>query len=293
MKPFMLIFLALFVVVPVSAYSAQYGSIDELVAAFSDETCKGCHGKIYEQWKSTPHANSVNLALGGLGSFQTSGVKQWWKREVTKRDLMKCLDCHAPVMRFATEELAQKVGAMVLAAQETKDKREKDSIQKELARLNVGCVSCHNLKATTVAIGLRGEPEKDAVYGPRGKQSPAHKTVQSSEIETALFCMQCHGIHVAPDGEDIWCNTISGSYQDGYVARGGSRTCQDCHMKDRDLGHRILGGRDLELVKEGIGFNVEVSRYLHLPGKGEEKWTPSAIVSVGLENRAGHRIPDG
>lgn len=293
MKRLIFTLAAVWVALPVLSFSAPYGSIDELVSAYNDEKCRGCHVEEYEQWKATPHANSVNLALGGMKNFQESGIKQWWKREVTKQDLMKCMDCHAPVLRFATEELVRKVGHMVVTAVETGDERERESLRKELARLNVGCLSCHNLKATSVAPGLRGEPEKGAVYGPGGKEPPAHKTIRSAELTTALFCMQCHGIHTAPDGEEIWCNTLSGSYQHGYVSRGGSRTCQDCHMKDGDRGHRIFGGRDLERVKEGIGFDVEVSKYLHLPGKGEEKWTPSAIVSVALENRAGHRIPDG
>jgi hypothetical protein len=64
-------------------------------------------------------------------------------------------------------------------------------------------------------------------------------------------------------------------------------------MRQKGRGHRMMGGRDLALVKEGIGFNLEVSQYMHLPGKGEDRWTPSAIVNVELENRAGHRIPDG
>ncbi len=157
----------------------------------------------------------------------------------------------------------------------------------------MGCLSCHNLKATSIAPGRLGDPEEGAVYGVHGESSPAHKTIKSAELKTASFCMQCHGTYTAPDGEMIWCNTLNGSYQDAYVSMGGSRTCQDCHMKEKGRGHRMLGGRDLELVREGIGFNVEVSKYQHLPGKGEERWTPSAVVGVELENRAGHRIPDG
>jgi hypothetical protein len=287
-----LIFMA-FLLIPALGFSAEYSTVDELVAAYSDETCRKCHAKIYDEWKATPHADSVNLSLGGLRNFAVLGVREWWGRKVTKEEVMKCLDCHAPVVKFATRDLAVKIADMIVTAKETKDKSKKAALTAELSRLNVGCLACHNLKATTVAIGRLGEPEKGAVYGIRGTGSEAHKTIKSAELKTAVFCMQCHGNYTAPDGEVIKCNTINGSYQDAYLARGGSRTCQDCHIKAKGRGHRMLGGRDLALVKEGIGFTAEISRYLHLPGKGEKLWTPSAIVAVALENRAGHRIPDG
>jgi hypothetical protein len=286
------VFLAL-LIIPCVALTEEFNTIEELSNAFSDDKCGTCHLRVYEEWLATPHADSMNLSLGGMRNFLVFGVKGWWGREITKDEVMKCLDCHAPLMHFAAEGLALKVADMIVAAKETKDEKKRESIKKELARLNVGCVSCHNIKATAIAPGRLGEPEKGAVYGIEGKPSPAHKTIKSAELGTALYCMQCHGNYTAPDGEVIKCNTLNGSYQDGYVARGGSRTCQDCHMRAKNRGHGMLGGRDLELVREGIGFTVEVSQYLHLPGKGEKLWTPSALVNVELENRAGHRIPDG
>lgn len=293
MRRLIVVLAAVLVMIPLVASAKQYNTIDELVGAYSDEKCKTCHSGQYDEWKATPHADSVNLSLGGMRNFLVLGVRDWWKRDVTKADVMKCLDCHAPVMKFASEELAVKVAEMVVTAQEAKNDKEAEAAKKELAKLHVGCVSCHNLKATTVALGRLGEPVKDAVYGLQGKESPAHKTIKSAELGTALFCMQCHGFYVAPDSETIGCNTLSGSYQDAYISRGGSKTCQDCHIKEKGRGHKMLGGRDLELVKEGIGFNAGFLRYSHLPGKGETRWTPSAIVNVELENRAGHRIPDG
>jgi hypothetical protein len=293
MKRLVLVFAFAFITLPLAVYADEYGTIDGLVGAYNDELCRECHKEVYEEWKGSPHSDSVNMALGGLRNFLALGVKDWYKREVTKGEVMRCLDCHAPVMRYATEELALKVAGMVVAAKETSDEKEREAVQRELGKLNVGCLGCHNIKATAIAIAHRGEPEKGAVYGVRGGQISAHRTVRSDELGTALFCMQCHGNYASPDGEVIKCNTLNGSYQDGYVSRGGSRTCQDCHMRAEKRGHRMLGGRDLALVREGIGFNVEVSPYLHLPGKGEKLWTPSAVVSVELENRAGHRIPDG
>ncbi len=107
--------------------------------------------------------------------------------------------------------------------------------------------------------------------------------------------MQCHGVYKAPDGETIQCNTLSGSYQNSYISMGGSKTCQECHMKK---GHLFPGGHDLDTVKEGLGFDVQFAQYQHLPGKikgvkDAKKWVPSVVVTAFVENKTGHRVPDG
>lgn len=278
---------------PLSAFAERFDTVEALAGEYGSEGCKECHPAIYEQWKATPHADSVGIVVGSLRNYIVHGVRGWWGREVTKAELLKCLDCHAPAMNLASEELAGKIADMIVKAAEAKDAGEAAAAREELSRLNVGCLGCHNIKATTVALGRLGPPEKGTVYGPGGKASPAHKSVRLAGIGTAVFCMQCHGDYDAPDGTVINCNTINGSYLDAYLARGGTKTCQDCHMRAGGRGHRIMGGRDLAMVKEAIGFSLDVRGYQHIPGKGEERWTPSAVVSVELENRAGHRIPDG
>lgn len=279
---------------PLTAFAMkEANTIDELISMYSSESCKTCHAQIYEQWSKSMHANPINSSLGGMRNYFEIGVKKEWNRKITKNEVMKCLDCHAPVTNYASEKLAVEIAGMIVKANDTKDEKEKAALKKELAKLTVDCIACHNLKATEPAIGLRGEPEKGAVYGIHGKQSPGHKTIKSAELNTSLFCMQCHGTYKAPDGEIIQCNTLSGSYQENYIARGGYETCQDCHMRAKGRGHAFPGGTNLDIVKEGIGFKAEITGYRHLPGKGEKKWKPSALVNVELQNNAGHRIPDG
>ena len=63
-------------------------------------------------------------------------------------------------------------------------------------------------------------------------------------------------------------------------------------------GHLFPGGHDLETVKEGLGFQVEIAPYRHLPGKvpnvkDDKKWVPSVVVTAFVENKTGHRVPDG
>ncbi|GAB4334933.1 MAG: multiheme c-type cytochrome ExtKL [Desulfobulbaceae bacterium] len=278
-----------------SAYGKEAKSIDELVSMFDSSKCGECHEEIYRQWQDSWHSKAIVSSLKGMRNFISVGLAQEWNTALTKNQVLKCLDCHAPVVNYASEELAVKIGQMIVTAFDKKDTPEGEQARKELARLNVGCLACHNIKATAVARGLRGAPEENAVYGPTGAESDGHKTIETVDITRSVFCMQCHGIYKAADGETIQCNTLSGSYQNTYVNLGGSETCQDCHMKK---GHLFPGGHDLETVKEGLGFDVEISPYRHLPGqvpdvKDKKKWVPSVVVTAFVENLTGHRVPDG
>ena len=278
------------------AMAEEADTIDELVSMFDESACMDCHDEIHEQWSQSWHAQSVVSSLGSIHNFIEIGIKKEWETEVTKTHLLKCLDCHAPVINYASEKLAVEIADMIVTATKEKGKPAGDAAKKELAKLNVGCLSCHNLKALTVAPGWNGPREEGVIYGPHGEDAgDAHDTVQSIDMTRSAFCMQCHGIYTAADGETIQCNTLSGSYQNAYVAKGGSKTCQECHLAK---GHYFPGGRDLETVKQGLGFDVQINPYRHLPGqikgvKDEKKWVPSAIVTVFIENKAGHRIPDG
>ncbi len=279
-----------------SATAREAETIDELVAMFDDSKCAECHAEIYQEWKASWHAQAVTSSLKGMRNFIAVGLAKEWKTKLNKAEVLKCLDCHAPAVNFASEKLATEIGGLIVTAFDKKDSAEGKKARKELAKLNVGCLSCHNIKATTVARGLNGPAKKGVIYGPGGADAgDAHPTMETVDMTRSAFCMQCHGRYNAPDGETIQCNTLSGSYQNAYLSRGGSKSCQDCHMKK---GHLFPGGHDLETVKEGLGFNVEITPYQHLPGKikgvkDPKKWVPSVVVTAFVENKTGHRVPDG
>jgi cytochrome c553 len=278
---------ALFLTAPVTA-TAEYKTVDELARAYSVETCKSCHGKVHEEWQTSYHAQSIVHSLGGMRNFVVVGLGQEWKKPVTREHLMRCMACHAPQLKDASEALAKEVGDLIVAAVDEKDEGKKAAARKELAKLNVNCVVCHNMKIA-VEKNLRGAPAPDVYYGPTGKTTPAHKTEKSPAITSAIFCGQCHGILGAPDGDWVVCNTLYGSYQDGYRGNGGTETCQDCHMKAKNRGHRFPGAYEADIVKDGIGLDIQATGVKLTPGK----WIPTAVVNIGLRNQAGHRIPDG
>ena len=284
-----------FLLVPTVTIAKEANTIDELVAMYDDSKCAKCHEDIYKQWQESWHSKAIVSSLGGMRNFIAIGIAKEWNSKLTKAQVLKCLDCHAPAVNFASEKLAVKIGNLIVTAKDKAGKKAGDKAKAELAKLSVGCLSCHNIKATAIARGLRGDPVKGTIYGPHGNDSDGHRTMENIEMTRSAFCMQCHGKYFAADGEMIQCNTLSGSYQNTYVSLGGSETCQDCHMKK---GHLFPGGHDLATVKEGLNLDVQVNQYRHLPGKipgvkNKKAWVPSAVVTAFVENRSGHRIPDG
>lgn len=287
MKYFRFVLIVLFVALPLAA-SAEYKTIDEVANAYSDESCKACHEKAYNEWKTSYHSQSVVHSLGGIRNFIVVGLGKEWNKPVNREHMMRCMDCHAPQLKDASESLIKEISQLIVTAVDEKDDAKKAAAKKELAKLNVNCIICHNTKVS-IEKNLRGTSQKDVYYGPSGKPSPAHKTEKSNAIASSLFCGQCHGQYSPPDGDTVGCNTLYGSYQDAYRANGGTETCQDCHMKKANRGHTFPGAYQADIVKEGIGLDAQITGIRLHPGK----WIPTAVVNVGLANKAGHRIPDG
>lgn len=267
---------------------AEYKTLDDLTEAYSDETCKACHAKIYEEWQSSYHSHSVISSLGITRDFIVEGLRKEWNKPVNRENLMRCMACHAPQLKDASESLIKEVAQLIVTAVEGRDEAEKAKAQKALSKLNVNCVICHNTKVA-VEKNLKGEPKKGVYYGPSGKPSPVHGTEKSTAMKSSLFCGQCHMVYTPPDGEIVFCTSLYESYQDAYRGRGGAETCQDCHMNSKNRGHRIPGRHEADMVRDGIGIDVEAVGVKIHPGK----WIPTAVVNISLINHAGHRIPDG
>jgi cytochrome c553 len=210
----MLLILVLFLlIVPIGAL-AEHKTIEEIAEAYAVGTCRGCHGKIHSEWLASAHAHSVANSIGILRDFIEWRLKRG--KEVDKRQLMRCMGCHAPHLENASESLVQEVIRLVLTAADGKDEAKREEAKRSLDRLNINCIVCHN----TVAI-----LEKD-LKGSRGR-----KSIMVSEdllltwnrkvlFWIIPFCGQCHESH-PPDGRSLLHPCTS--YQDAYRRWGGAR----------------------------------------------------------------------
>ena len=168
-----------------------------------------------------------------------------------------------------------------------------DIAMEELSKLNINCMICHSMKALP-----GGNPRPGTIYGTSGAGSAEHKeslgleTRKSGFMKSSEFCAQCH--HGCPPGmPSSICPTIWTSYKEDYMARGGDKTCQECHMDGTDKkGHGFPGIYEAEQVKKGIILTLEAepTRYVrHL----QNRVVPAVVMNVKVKNNAGHGIPNG
>lgn len=262
--------------------TVQATTLDELIRMFDSSSCKECHEKIYEQWEKSHHARP----LMGLDDwiFMAPYLKQGPLAvnpgvKATKANF-PCFKCHLPQFKYGTDKVAAEIAEAIL-------KDDKSTVSK----LNISCLVCHNDKAV-----VHGRPEKNVVYG--NKDLPDHPGLvvkKSPLLKNSLMCGQCHGLGPNLEFETpVQCATLYGSYLHGYIPSGGTQTCQECHMKNRD--HYMppdFNKRD-ELsarLKESLPLEVQTLAYTYQPKEGA--FFPMVVVKTKITNKAGHRIPDG
>lgn len=271
-------------------------SIEDLEKLYPPaSTCASCHANIYEEWKKSLHQDSILHSIGGLANFIKYGIYGEEERKARaerpgglKAELMKCFSCHAPQLESASDKLINEIADAIIKYADNRDPKAKALLE----RINVSCYVCHNIKA----LHPPERPAPNVVYGTKitGKL-PFHDTKKNPFLQNSNFCMQCHGVFVAPDGEPIMCNTLSQSYRDHFIAMGGHKTCQDCHMKTKNRGHTFPGAYNLDMLREGIELDVHFRKLTDLnPDLPKDlQWRPALALTIDIINKAGHRIPDG
>ncbi len=200
--------------------------------------------------------------------------------EAIKADF-PCFKCHLPQMKYGTDAVAREIAKATLNGEKAK-----------IRKLNISCLVCHNEKAV-----VHGRPEKGVVYG--SNDVPDHKghpVKKSPLLKNSLMCGQCHGLGPVLDSTDmpVQCATLYGSYLHAYIPSGGTQTCQECHMKNRDHYMPPDFNRREELsarLRESLPMEVQVLAYTFRPA--EEKLFPMVVIRTKITSKAGHRIPDG
>jgi hypothetical protein len=255
-----------------------------LIKRYDSASCRECHPEIYEQWAGSHHARSM-MGLNDF-SFMSKYLRKGPLSVKNPQDAtlanFSCAKCHLPQLLTTNDKVAKELAEVIW----------RDD-KKIIRQLNIGCLVCHQEKAV-----VHHKPDLGVIYGgsDRNDHEGVFKNVRkSSFMKSPAFCGQCHGL--GPNFEftpPIQCATLYGSYLHGYVANGGSKTCNDCHMPGKD--HSFLpdfsNSADTgKRLKAALPMAMEALPYTFQPG--HEKRSPMVAVRVTFQNKAGHRIPDG
>jgi len=278
---------------PFTASAEKARTIDELAKMYDSSQCKSCHAEIYAQWEKSHHARPLMGVKGGL-MLTPLALKKGEKGSTAfseddpkkmKIGNFPCFKCHLPqAVTSADDSVAVELTEALLA---------KDSAK--VAKLQITCIVCHNDKAIIHKREL-GAPEKGVIYGTRDNDAhPGGKVKKSAIIKDSVYCGQCHGLGPNLEFDQAFqCANLYGSYLHNYVSGGGTKSCQDCHMKKGD--HLIAPNfnddkQTSALLAEALSLDVETLGYEWL--RKASTYTPKIVVNTKIISTAGHRIPDG
>ncbi|MEW6602508.1 MAG: multiheme c-type cytochrome, partial [Nitrospirota bacterium] len=235
--------------IPADRAGELISDFDELAAKFDSEVCSQCHEDVYNQWAHSPkaHSFSTERVLQTWRTWLKQGADRetqldWDGSKITRMSMKShCLWCHAPVIKYATDDLVAEIIDTIISAVDDPNKDKRDAAKEKLSKLNLNCYGCHNMFALKDGY-WSNTPEVDAIYGPTGNVDPTNhnenvpfikKTIKSAYLTSPDYCARCH--HGCPDSVPFWqCKTLYTSYVENYALKGGKQRCQDCHMPKPD-----------------------------------------------------------
>lgn len=265
-----------------------------LVAA---SVCKNCHSDIYDEWAQSYHAKTLTIITAGVAGY--INYVKGKKGSVSPADLMGCLGCHAPAMRFASDSDLQRFTTLVL-----EDKRD------ALSNLGVDCVACHTLMASGKPWE-RPDEKQLPVYGPikdpieakdPATGAMAHTSFYSEKMSKSEMCATCHtylkpeDIQVQGDW-NIVCTLTYDAWSVASTGKGAGKECQNCHMPTKDgttvqwRGATPPTRTVSSHLFPGWHSNAFLSQSANMALASKVDGN-NMIVSVTVNNNAGHRMPD-
>jgi hypothetical protein len=238
--------------------------VPEGLSELSSTQCGACHREIYEEWKGSMHAKA-------------------WVDPVFQKDyehqgrVWACTYCHTPVGQQREVIVTGLASLEPLKAKGKPNERFDPKLQAE----GVTCVACH-LK----------EGKIRSPFALEEGEAP-HAIEVSETLGTPATCRTCHEIG-EPLGSELKRPILDTFAEwDEYRAKGGDKTCLDCHMPavtrpTVDGGperpgrrHVFRGPHDFEFVKTAVEVRAAEARRV-----GDK-----LIGRLVLANATGHRLP--
>lgn len=259
-------------------------SLANLIERYDSSSCRECHEEIYSQWEKSHHARPL-MGLNDwifMERYLKEGVLSVKSPQEATKANFPCAKCHLPQLNEATDSVAAELAAAIL-------RNDKETVRK----LNISCLICHQEKAT---IHYRFQP--DMLYGSKdiSNHEGKYKAVKKSSVmNTPLFCGQCHGLGPVLETEHpVQCATLYGSYLHAYIPSGGTQTCQDCHMPNKD--HAVLpnySNKEETSAALALAFPMDVQTLNYTFQPIEDSKHLMIVLKTKITSKAGHRFPDG
>ena len=251
------------------AHAIPYQKIPAGLDSLKAESCGQCHQAIYEEWKSSIHANA----------YQDPFFHAYWAKD---KHSWVCLNCHAPL----ENQQASLIKGIPRDRVEKAHQEPNPQFDPEYQKEGITCAACH------VRDGV--------ILGPFEDSAAPHPTKFDPNFRTAQVCYRCHNVisgpaqfyNVGP------CGTYA-EYEGKFFMKERGFICQSCHMPDiqrpvatdgpirQGRQHLWRGGHDPEMIKRAVAIQVVANPAE--PKPGEQVQLTLTLINAG----AGHKLPTG
>lgn len=251
------------------AHAIPYQAVPAGLDSLKAESCGTCHREIYQEWKSSIHAQA----------YEDPFFQAYWKKD---NNIWVCLNCHTP-LENQQPTLIKEIprGRVEKAVQEPNPHYDKD-YQKE----SITCAACH------VRDGV--------ILGPFDDSAAPHPTKFDPSFRTAQVCYRCHNVKSGPaQFYNVGpCGTYA-EYEGKFFMQERGFICQSCHMPEvdrpvaengpirRGRRHFWRGGHDPDMIKRAVAIQVKADP--PSPKPGDRVTFHLTLINAG----AGHKFPTG
>jgi len=251
------------------AHAIPFQKVPAGIPSLKAEDCGKCHQEIYQEWKTSYHAQA----------FTDPFFRAYWKKD---GEVWICLNCHTPLVNQQPELIGEIPRNRVEKAVKTPNPDFDRSLQQE----GITCAGCH------VRDGV--------ILGPFDDSVAPHPTQFDPKFRTAEICYRCHQVPKGPlQFYDVGpCGTFP-EYEGAYFTKERNLICQSCHMPEVErpmaeggpirLGRKHLwrGGHDPEQIKSALAVQLTADPPEILPG------LPVTFTLTVINAGAGHKLPTG
>ncbi len=251
------------------AHAVPLQKVPAGIPSLKAEDCGKCHKEIYEEWKTSYHAQA----------YTDPFFRAYWKKD---GEVWICLNCHTPLENQQPELIKEIPRNRVEKAVKEANAHFDQALQQE----GITCAGCH------VRDGV--------ILGPFDDSVAPHPTQFDPKFRTTEICYRCHQV---PKGPLQFyavgpCGTFP-EYEGTYFAKERGMICQSCHMPEverpmaeggpirRGRKHLWRGGHDPEQVKSALAVQLVVEPSKPRPG------TVATFVLTLINAGAGHKLPTG
>lgn len=249
-------------------HAVAYQEVPNGIPGIRAQDCGVCHQEIYEEWKSSIHANA----------YVDPFFQAYWNKD---EHIWICLNCHSPLENQQPWIIHGLVDENIKRPIRTTNARYDQDFQLE----GITCAACHM--------------RNGVIEGPFDDSRAPHPTRYSTRFRSTDICYTCHQVPSGPfqfyNGGP--CSTFPEFVAGPYSKKG--YLCQTCHMPEvvRPMatggpvreGRRHLwkGGHDPAMIKQAVSIELVADPPEFKAGKAVK------FILKFNNSGAGHKVPTG